>query len=145
MITLTRFFISLAIGVVELVLFLALTGGISGESSAGTLGQLVFLSIVCTAGVGLIVWIPLLVIVGYVQLGLIELLFAVLYVNQHSATAPALGRSTATGSGRPSVSRYIERMQGAGVPDEMILARLKRAGWSEQELTQAGMNDLLQV
>ena len=138
MTTFTRFFISLAIGVVELVLFIALTGGIAGDGSSGTMGQLVLLSIACTFGVSLIIWIPLLCTVGYVQLILIELLFQVKHVDQRRATAPALGRSTATGSGRPSVSRYIERMQGAGGPDEMILARLKRAGWSGEELTQAG-------
>lgn len=135
--TFTRFFISLAIGVVELGLLIALTGGMTGNGSSGTLGQLVVLSVLCTFGVGLIIWIPLLCAVGYVQLGLIELFFVYNRVGQQSATTPALGRSPANRSSIPSISRYIERMQGAGVPDEMILARLKRAGWSDDEVRRA--------
>ncbi|MBK8539163.1 MAG: hypothetical protein IPL60_04010 [Ardenticatenia bacterium] len=36
------------------------------------------------------------------------------------------------------LKRYIDRMRADGVADEIIHDHLRRAGWSEQELTQAG-------
>lgn len=103
------------------------------------------MSIISTAGLSLLIWIPVLTGMGMVTLALLGLVFPAMRAKPGEGSRSGASGTLSSGSSLSNVSRYVERIQGAGVPDEMILARLMRAGWSKDELTQAGVNDLLQV
>ena len=128
------------VGLLELGI-IVFAGWMSGTDAGGSLWVLVWASIVCTSGLSVLIWIPVLIGMGMITLDVVGL-------PQPSVDQPS--GSPQTSSGAPDtritgLKRYIDRMRADGVADEIIHDHLRRAGWSEQELTQAGVNDLLQV
>lgn len=132
------------VGLLELGLVIV-AEPIWGSDTGTMLGGPVLMSIISTAGLSLLIWIPVLTGMGMVTLALLGLVFPAMRAKPGEGSRSGASGTLSSGSSLSNVSRYVERIQGAGVPDEMILARLMRAGWSKDELTQAGVNDLLQV
>lgn len=124
------------VGLVELGLVIV-AGSLSGSDTGTMLGGLVLMSIVCTAGLSLLIWIPVLTGMGMVTIMLLGLIFPAMRAKPGDGSRSGASGTLSGGSSLANVSRYVERMQGAGVPDEMILARLKRAGWSGEEVGRA--------
>ena len=121
------------VGLLELGI-IVFAGWMSGTDAGGSLWVLVWASIVCTSGLSVLIWIPVLIGMGMITLDVVGL-------PQPSVDQPS--GSPQTSSGAPDtritgLKRYIDRMRADGVADEIIHDDLRRAGWSEQELTQAG-------
>ena len=137
--TLPTLVLAFFVGLVELVLIFAV-GQLLGSELIAMAGGLFLMSIVCTAGISLVIYAPVVTGLGMVTLMLIGQVFpAIAHLVTGQGAGSSKGSTPSSGSSLSTVSRYVERMQGAGVPDEMILARLKRAGWSEGE-TRSAMN-----
>lgn len=117
--------------------FIIIVGQWSGTDVGTMWGGLVLMSIICTAGLSLLIWIPVLTGMGMVTILLLGLIFPAMRAMPGDGPRSATSGAPSSGSGRAGISRYIERMQGAGMPDEVILERLKRAGWSEKEIGSA--------
>lgn len=99
----------------------------------GTLAFLVMTSVACTAGLGLLIWIPFCWVLGEATLWLLGLATGLAGVGPSGLAkaggGPASGRPGS--SQRADMARYIARMREAGVPDEHLRERLRRAGWDE--------------
>lgn len=120
------------VGLLELGL-IVFAGWMSGTDAGGSLWALVVASIVCTSGLSVLIWIPVLIGMGMITLDVVSLLPP--NVDQPSG-------SPQTSSGAPDtritgLKRYIDRLRADGVADEIIHDHLRRAGWSEGETTSA--------
>ena len=109
-----------------------------------TANSILVLSIVCTAGISLVLWLPLCLVVGLASLAL-------------ARAAVDLTRRAPASSGAESVpvpdgpvdanrdydvaiiARYVQKATAANVPRGVIIDRLQRQGWSEREIAQ-GLN-----
>lgn len=123
------------VGLLELGLIVSV-GWLSGTEDGESLWGLVMASVICTAGLSLLIWIPLLTGMGLVTLWLLSLVSALRDAGE-MASRQTKGGASSTDGGNAGISRYIERMQGAGMPDEVILERLWRAGWSGEDVRKA--------
>lgn len=83
--------------------------------------QFFIMSIVCTAGVSLVVWIPCAFVIGvliFVWLGIEE--------------------KTPLSKEQRALRDYVSRAKNSGLSSEEIKKALKDKGWSEDEITAAG-------
>jgi hypothetical protein len=94
--------------------------------------QIVLVSIICTAGVGLLFWIPLCWAVGGVTVALATLVMK-LYEGRYEASPehPLQNRN------EHALTAYIRRMQDRGRSDDEIVAHLLKSGWSVSEVEKA--------
>lgn len=83
--------------------------------------QFFILSIVCTLGISLVVWIPLAFFIGTV----VFMLFGGIEKGSISKEQQAL-------------RDYVNRAKNSGLSSEEIKKALKDKGWSEEEITAAG-------
>lgn len=83
--------------------------------------QFFILSIVCTLGISLVVWIPLAFFIGT----LVCMLFGIEKKGSVSKEQQAL-------------RDYVSRAKNIGLSSEEIKKALKEKGWSEDEITAAG-------
>lgn len=122
-----RFFASLAIGMpVTFLGLIMITGGVEEA------GQLLLFSIVCTAGIGLVVWLPLWWVVGWATLALIGL-FKEHPVGKEEATRESFLLNQAM----VALSEYMRLAAADGISDDEIVAHLRSTGWSEAEILKA--------
>lgn len=124
------------VGLHELGL-IVFVGWLSGTDAGGSLWALVAGSIVCTAGLSLLIWIPVLTGMGMITL---------YFVGQAQPSVDQPSGSPQTSSGAPDtritgLKRYIDRLRADGVADQVIHEHLHRAGWSGEEIRQASGND----
>jgi hypothetical protein len=125
-----EFFASIVIGVPVSIPILALLAG--GFTSAM---QLLALSIICTAGVGLAFWIPVWWILGAITLALFGLFpfsgtarkAAVPSEQMASDSAQAFQRGT-------ELASYIIQSRAAGVETDWMRRRLLENGWKKEEI-----------
>ena len=100
------------------------------------IGGLILLSIVCTAGISLVVWIPLLWLIGSVVLGVIK-------SGWSPPSQPGKKEEIVSEQTGPflrehlAIERYIDRAQFYGLTREKILSELKNGGWSDVEIQAA--------
>jgi hypothetical protein len=125
------------IGLPILVVILsAFTGGIANAF------WLVAASIVCTAGIGLAIWIPLAIGVGWVAFSVAQ------EIVKLAGGTPGMNSSLRREDGaraalQPAprqhllaLDHYIQRAVRLNHSHERILSDLKRQGWSEAEINQ---------
>lgn len=99
--------------------------------------MILLVSIVCTAGIGLVVWIPLWWTVGW----LTQTLFY--KFRGTDAAGDSAGRAAAAADEEPASSeelslvQFLKRAEARGVSREVIDRALLGAGWSEVEIFQA--------
>jgi len=110
------------------------------------LGNTVLMSIVCTFGVSLVIWIPVLMVMGLVTLFLFDTGWSVLGSlvkgdrsgarrSDVDAESPS-ARSVAPSS--RALSQFVLKMRAQGVAEPEIRMRLQRAGWGEKEISRIG-------
>lgn len=93
--------------------------------------QILSISIVCTAGISLIIWIPLFWAVGWLTFeiyGLISKLIG-------QRTAPQ--EVAEIDSQQVSLIKYIEKCNRQGWSETQIISRLRAHGWSDEEIIEA--------
>lgn len=108
---------------------------LDGRSDDGLLAW-VIVSVVCTAGLGLVIWIPVCWFLGEVTLEFLGALTGRSSRNRSSAPS-ADGAATPAPAGstmNSALQTYVERMRAAGVADDELPARLRRVGWDEQTI-----------
>ncbi|MBD2067075.1 hypothetical protein H6F93_05955 [Leptolyngbya sp. FACHB-671] len=152
-----RSFKSFAVGFPLVFLCLAaFTGGLSNAF------WLLAASVVCTAGIGLIIWIPLSLVTGWAALTLAKEIAnttgissrdgavrnaaerteasirqqAMRSSSPHGVVARTVSQNT-TPQERIALDEYIRRAVRLGHPYERILATLTEQGWKEAEIHQA--------
>ena len=117
---------ALALGIGIIITFLGLSiflGDIGGAIS------LIVLSVVCTAGISLIIWIPLCWAIGWIILQILKLagVFS-------PATNPV---NTRIESHTMALINYIKQAKNHGLSDTQIATRLRTQGWTNEDIETA--------
>ena len=97
-------------------------------------------SIICTAGIGLVVWVPVWWITGFMVLDVICVSLGIIdppESNDESLQSPSRGDET----GKPSESRalkaYIRQALASGMDATEIKHRLEQNGWQPPDIERA--------
>ena len=93
--------------------------------------QIIALSIICTAGIGLIIWIPVWALIGWITLKLITMVSG---KSEKSGTPPPLPNFSRE---EKAIINYLEIARRFGTSDEKATADLKTAGWSDDAIDNA--------
>ena len=98
-----------------------------------TFGGFILLSIVCTAGIALVVWIPLFGLICAVVLKVLNVIRSEKKETAMDFRAPAepLTRE------QFGIERYIDRAKACGDSREHIESALRNGGWSDAEIQAA--------
>lgn len=107
--------------------FLVLTIILGGDPVSA--GLFFMLSIICTAGISLVVWLPVLWIAGKMT----HWLF-VLITGREEARETLRDLRPQLGSDWTSMERYLKKVDSQGGSREAAKATLQRAGWKEDEI-----------
>lgn len=121
------------VGFISIYLILSM-----GTGDFFSAGMLMFASIVCTLGLGLIVWIPLSWLTGFIVLYLINFLRS----QSFSSTTKNIPTDNTEGAVIAktisndvlAIAQYIQKSRGRGASDSQITNRLKWTGWTEQDI-----------
>ncbi|NJL10141.1 MAG: hypothetical protein HC908_08160 [Calothrix sp. SM1_7_51] len=131
--------IAILLGLPVSFIFLAITAG--GIESAF---QILSLSIVCTAGISLLLWIPLWWFVGWLLIKIYESITGrIVGENATSEGMFALSNQQpnqqriALNSDQISLVNYIEKATRQGLSETQIYSRLRAQGWGDEEIQQA--------
>lgn len=95
--------------------------------------SLVFLSVVCTFGIGLLLWLPLSYLVGWIFVKLLRFVpgwenALISLDKKKKQPTKDVNRTLAP------VVQYIINVQSAGMTKEEIDQSLKEAGWSDDQI-----------
>lgn len=130
-----RRFIKILIGIPLVFGFLALMSG--GVQPALLIIQV---SLFCTLGISLVVWIPLCWLLGSVTLEVVESLLGRTLIPNNSVEArnDILGQqNTSLTPLNISLSNYIEKGIKQGWSETQITSRLRAQGWKDEEISEA--------
>ena len=97
-----------------------------------TLGQVFLLSIFCTAGIALVVWIPLLWLIGAVVLKVLNVIRS-----EKNGAVGASEPKASVSQEQVAIERYVDRAQFYGLSRDKILSELRNGGWSDAEIQAA--------
>jgi hypothetical protein len=92
---------------------------------------ILLISIVCTAGVGLAIWIP----AGYLVGSLVFSAARLFSKNLNQEDQPKLNRDDA------ALTNYIKTAKKSGLNTNEISSRLKEKGWTEEKISAAFKNE----
>lgn len=112
---------------------------IVGASLTGNFQSLLglaLMSITCTAGIGLVVWIPLCDIIGSLSLAVIRAT-AAMFSDSGRKEEGAPEQKGAMLKEQMAIEQYIDRAKFYGLSNEQILSALKNGGWSDVEIQAA--------
>jgi len=107
------------------IIFLILSGGLGSVQRAG---GLLFVSIVCTAGIGLLLWFPLSYMVG-------TLAFKILKIDQNKKVSIELTKKITNNT--QAIVNFIIHAQQSGYSGSEIERVLKENGWSDSDIKDA--------
>jgi hypothetical protein len=117
--------------VVSTLLLMLFAGGIQEAF------MVLLISIVCTAGIGLVVWIPLWWGVGWLTLTVSGRFWGPGDEGGDSPRPAAPGGAEPASSEELSLVQFLKQAQARGVSRETIDHALTGAGWSEAEILKA--------
>ncbi len=95
-----------------------LAGGI--QNALGVMAM----SVICTAGVGLLFWLPLVYVSGWIVVSLFQLVTGGYRLTDEPAPRPQ----------DIAMKRFIHQAKVHALTEEELVARLRRSGWSEEEV-----------
>lgn len=134
--------INIPIGFVLVFLILALFIGSLSDTFS-----LILLSVICTAGISLILWLPIWYGTGYLCLSLVRLVLKAFGVSLPGAsTTPRQPVTPATTSGdqaqglsrdQTAVINYIQKAKAKGLNREFITKALLANGWRHDNINAA--------
>ncbi len=110
--------------------------GASLTGNFQSLLSLALMSIICTAGIGLVVWIPLLYLIGSISLAVIRAISA-MFSESGRKEEGAPEQKGAMLKEQMAIEQYINRAKFYGLSHEQILSALKNGGWSDVEIQAA--------
>lgn len=113
------------VGFFVIFIFLSIFAGLS------TAVMLIGLSIICTFGISLVLWIPLSFAVGSITVSVYNA------VNQSKKTD--LGQSTRStiSNDQKAITDYIKQSKSKGISDDNIFSLLRSNGWAENAIHEA--------
>ena len=147
-----KFFGRVGVGMlVSFPVICLLTGGVNEGF------ELLLVSIVCTAGIGLVVWIPVWAIAGWVTLGVLGRLFNVNKVAEQPKLKPTRefddqsDQNPTVGARRGkrpfaevrALKAYVMRAMEEGMDVEEMTRRLRQNGWEPEEIQGAHQRFLI--
>ncbi|MEM9539798.1 MAG: hypothetical protein AAGA60_09830 [Cyanobacteria bacterium P01_E01_bin.42] len=95
--------------------------------------SILILSILCTAGVSLVMWIPLWWLVGWITFAIFRAI-----AKSNADSDPSRDTSTSTQDpNQQALLNYIKLAQSKGFSDSQISTRLRVEGWSDAEIAAA--------
>jgi hypothetical protein len=119
--------LSLPLGGAIIFLFLSLLMGSFNDAAT-----LIFLSILCTLGISLVIWLPACVVVGYIPIIIFRWLMG------GSSERPAEEESDpALSKDQRALLDYIEKARARGLSQERIVTNLQRNGWARDHINWA--------
>ena len=98
--------------------------------TAGGASPLIAASIICTAGVSLVIWIPLSYGVGSLIVSIYE------SVSKSKKTGGD-GPKSSMNNEQKALTGYIHQSRSKGVSDDNIFSLLKNNGWAENAIHEA--------
>ncbi|OGY20952.1 MAG: hypothetical protein A2126_02815 [Candidatus Woykebacteria bacterium GWB1_45_5] len=114
-----------------LIGFVTITVVLSLFTAGGAL-ILILASIVCTAGVSLVIWIPLSYGVGSLIVGLLQGQRIIVQEAKVETAGPGTGPKMPITNEEVALTNYVKQARACGMPASEIAANLKEKGWSEE-------------
>lgn len=133
-----RRFIQLVLGIPITFISLAL---ISGGFQPAL--QIIQISIICTAGISLVVWIPLCWFVGWVAIKMIENASGrtlIPYDSMEIRSDALRQQNISLTPQNISLIDYIEKGIKQGWSESQITSRLRAQGWEDEEIAEAQLS-----
>ena len=104
-------------------------------------GSLFALSIICTAGVSLIIWLPLGYLVGAITFAVTRFFLKITGIQTGSKKAadeqPAEQKQPALNRDQMALVNYIQKARKKGLTDTQIAQNLLNNGWTNASITAA--------
>lgn len=101
-------------------------------------GSLFALSIICTAGVSLIIWLPLGYLVGAITFAVTRFFLRLVGIQTDSKKAedkqPAKQKQPAPGRDQMALANYIQKARQKGLTDAQITQNLLSSGWTDASI-----------
>ncbi len=104
---------------------------------------LILLSIICTLGISLAIWIPLSYLVGWIILGSIQFILRLTEAAERQPESPksklqtlskqldqTLQPESSLTNDQRAMANYITKARGKGLTNEEISSKLRNNGWS---------------
>ena len=88
-------------------------------------------SIICTAGISLVMWVPLWWLVGWIILAIYN---AIAKPSQGEGDRPVAAKKDAN---QQALVNYMKLAKSKGFSDTQISTRLRVEGWGNEEITEA--------
>ena len=130
-----KFFLQLIVGFcICTAVTCVMTGGLEEGFS------LMLISIVCTAGVGLGVWIPMWWVTGWLTLLCLQLIlgarghFLSSMGEKPVAATPGAGDAATFDQRQQALQRYFRQARQKGMDLEVFCERLRSCGWDQDEI-----------
>ena len=116
------------LGFVTIVIVVGFISLVTGNGGTGL--AFLALSIICTAGISLVIYIP----VSYALGSLVErYVFRVVYVSPKKGKKELKNASPAI----KTISNYIDQVIGSGNPELTAIDGLRKAGWKDDQINAA--------
>lgn len=118
---------------------LVISVGASLTGNFQSLLSLALMSIMCTLGIALVVWIPLLYVIGLIALACVSGIRAMvaMFSETERKEEGAPEQKGTLLKERMAIEQYIDRAKFYGLSHEQILSALKNGGWSDAEIQAA--------
>lgn len=127
--------IAIVLGFIISFIFLAVIGG--GIYNAV---QIIQLSLMCTLGISLIIWIPLWWFIGWLVIKIFESLTGITVGGENSSgsvLAIANQQRVSLTDDQISLINYIDKANRYGWSETQIYSRLRAQGWEDEEIQEA--------
>jgi ABC-type transport system involved in multi-copper enzyme maturation permease subunit len=121
---------SIFIGMIVTFIFLTFVCGGVGQAA-----QIIFFSILCTMGIGLVFWIPVFMGVGYIVMGIFRI--RMIPVKQIDDDDDKPDSKFSISPNQQALLNYVIDARKAGHTKEMINDSLKNVGWKEENINKA--------
>jgi len=128
--------LNIPVGIVVTLIFLT----IFMEGDVSTALAILVFSVICTAGISLILWLPIWYGVGYLMVALFRLLVRA-FGGQSSSPQQPLAQAAPTGEQGQALSRdqlaitnYIKKAKAKGLNRESISKTLQTNGWTADSI-----------
>lgn len=126
--------LNLGVAALEVIVgFLILMAALSLIVGWGTAQMILLMSVLCTAGLGLLIWVPVSYSIGH-------LIFSWLGIFKSSTNTTISESSSEATFSSPiveSLNRYISQSRLHNMTDKQIRTELTRVGWSKEAIDEA--------
>jgi uncharacterized membrane protein len=128
---LTKVAVSLPVGIATSYLLLVSSLGVENANN------LLFYSIICTLGFGLIIWISIFWLIGIAVVLIITLIIKIFATGSSNNSSEIVTRVQPIKQDVIALSSYIQRSRSHGASDTQIISRLQEKNWTEVDIQQA--------